>query len=238
MYPLLLKLVPIWAISFIFLFLLFSFKNGNKQRAASLFFRNGKRRQKEKARYVNEFLARLKKRSSRPRWALVFFPLVIMLIVVYLLLSNYVYMAVVTSDSMSPTFKKGDLVLMTKEVRLEEGDIVIFEAPKQATPILHRVVEIKNDNLTTKGDFYPVEDKWNVKRDDIYGEAITVNGAPIVLKGVGTYFIDDQYPGHGYQGEVEYTRLFLSTMKNWAVAIFLISVILYISLSVMDERRR
>lgn len=180
----------------------------------------------------------MRQRSIRPKWGRVIVPLVIMLVIVAILLNDSVYPAVVTSDSMSPTLNRGDMVMMTKHVDLQEGDIVLFDRPGLSYPVLHRVHTIKGDTVITKGDFYPFEDNWEVDRSEVYAEAILVGGKPVVLKGVGTYFIEDYQPGYVYEGEVRYTRVFLTSLKGYAVVIFAVAVGMYIFISIWDVRRR
>jgi signal peptidase I len=63
-------------------------------------------------------------------------------------------MAAVTSSSMWPTLKKGDLVFLKgvdKPEELEVGDIIGFELDDGGFAI-HRIIEIEGDRITTKGD--------------------------------------------------------------------------------------
>ncbi len=63
-------------------------------------------------------------------------------------------MAAVTSSSMWPTLKKGDLVFLKGVDRPEDlavGDIIGFELDDGGFAI-HRVVSIEADRITTKGD--------------------------------------------------------------------------------------
>lgn len=68
-------------------------------------------------------------------------------------------MAAVTSQSMWPTLKKGDLIFLKgvdKPEDLRIGDIIAFEHPKGIT--LHRVKSIEGDLITTQGDANAVPD--------------------------------------------------------------------------------
>lgn len=63
-------------------------------------------------------------------------------------------MAAVTSSSMWPTLKKGDLVFLKgvdKPEELEVGDIIGFELDDGGFAI-HRIIQIDGDRITTKGD--------------------------------------------------------------------------------------
>lgn len=184
------------------------------------------------------FLRHLRTLVFRPKLARGFLPLVILFLAVFLLLNNFVFFAVITSDSMAPTFNKGDMVLMTQYKDLEEDDIIMFTAPEEPAPVVHRVHEIEGDSITTKGDFNPVEDDWAINESSVHSEAVLVYGKPVVLKGVGNYFIED-YEAHGYNArEIEFNRLLLSGMKNVAIYIFIIAVSLYIYLTLKEHRER
>ena len=71
-------------------------------------------------------------------------------------------------------FLKGD-VLVVKGIPkddLEVGKVIVFDIQGQNTPIVHRIVKIENDQVTTKGDHNPSYDPWKPKK--IHGEAIFV----------------------------------------------------------------
>ncbi|CAN1216756.1 Signal peptidase complex catalytic subunit SEC11C [Linum perenne] len=73
---------------------------------------------------------------------------------------------VVLSGSMEPGFKRGDILFlyMNKEP-IRAGDIVVFNVEGRDIPIVHRVIEIhqqqKNGEieLLTKGDANPMDDR-------------------------------------------------------------------------------
>jgi signal peptidase len=61
----------------------------------------------------------------------------------------------VQSNSMVPTFYKGDLLLLrgVQAGDLQVGDIIVFSTDERSTPIVHRLVEINPDGtFQTKGD--------------------------------------------------------------------------------------
>jgi len=49
-------------------------------------------------------------------------------------------------------FNKGDLMVLTRPTNLELGDIVVFSTSRPSDPIIHRVVSITEDTVSTKGD--------------------------------------------------------------------------------------
>ena len=88
-------------------------------------------------------------------------------------------MASITSGSMWPSLKKGDLVLIkgigSKE-EVQMGDIIVYQNPKGFT--IHRVIRINNNTLVTKGDANNTEDE-PIKYDKIIGKTLTINDNPL-----------------------------------------------------------
>ncbi len=85
-------------------------------------------------------------------------------------------MAAVSSQSMWPTLKKGDLIFVKGVDKLEDlevGDIIAFEHPKGIT--VHRVVEVRGDLITTKGDGNQAEDA-PIHFDQVVGRVVTIGG--------------------------------------------------------------
>ncbi|WP_100333263.1 signal peptidase I [Bacillus alkalisoli] len=71
----------------------------------------------------------------------------------FLFMTGKLNVAIVLSDSMKPTISAGDLLISksSKEKSINIGDIVTFEDNTGVT-VTHRVVDIKNDSVMTKGD--------------------------------------------------------------------------------------
>ncbi len=70
-------------------------------------------------------------------------------------LSTDMPVVAVESNSMKPTFQKGDILVLqgVSSEELEVGDIIVFSSTNQDVPIVHRIVEINPDNtFQTKGD--------------------------------------------------------------------------------------
>lgn len=56
----------------------------------------------------------------------------------------------VLSGSMEPTFSKGALLLVKEEKQAEPGQIVVYQSGQEL--IVHRVIQIEGNLVTTKGD--------------------------------------------------------------------------------------
>lgn len=95
-------------------------------------------------------------------------------------------MAAITSDSMWPALKRGDLVFI-EGVRLEQlevGDVVVYANARGFT--IHRITQIDQEQgmLTTKGDANNVSDA-PVKVSEVIGRAVEWGGTPIRIPKLG-----------------------------------------------------
>ena len=79
---------------------------------------------------------------------------------------------VVLGGSMSPTINMGDLVIVnpTDFEEVEVNDVIAFRDRDRNIPVTHRVVNITEGGLITKGDANEDPDHWVVKPDDIIGK--------------------------------------------------------------------
>lgn len=93
--------------------------------------------------------------------------------------TEYPFMVVV-SNSMYPTLKINDLIVVTNvdPKTLKEGDIIVFYHPyNKEDRIVHRIYRVLNSNpprFMTKGDNNPYPDHWVVTGDLIIGKVIAV----------------------------------------------------------------
>jgi hypothetical protein len=71
-------------------------------------------------------------------------------------------------------FLRGDaLVIVGTEIgELKPGDVIVYDIQGQSTPIVHRIVEINDGNIVTKGDHNPSTDPW--EPINIHGKAVAV----------------------------------------------------------------
>ena len=56
----------------------------------------------------------------------------------------------VLSGSMEPTFSKGTLLIVKETDEVKKGDIVVYQSGN--TLVVHRVIDIQDDRITTQGD--------------------------------------------------------------------------------------
>ncbi len=110
-------------------------------------------------------------------------------------------MMVVSSESMEPTFYKGDVILIkgTSKEEIAMDDIIVYDSPHEDVPIVHRVVAIQNTTnqtyFVTQGDnrvTNPINDTVvfnqqgdrlsptpnGVREEDTHGEVVGV--VPII----------------------------------------------------------
>jgi len=88
---------------------------------------------------------------------------------------------VVTSDSMLPTLKPNDLIIVkpSKIQDVKQNDIIAFDSHMHGIGIIaHRAIAIADDDgiigVDTKGDNNPKEDPWIVHDEDLVGIVINV----------------------------------------------------------------
>lgn len=77
--------------------------------------------------------------------------------------------AVVLSGSMEPEFSKGDLIFVKETLEYAENDIVVFQ--DGSTLVVHRIIEIDDEKITTKGDANNTADE-PITKEVIKGEVI------------------------------------------------------------------
>ena len=88
-------------------------------------------------------------------------------------------MMAVVSNSMYPTFERGDLIFVRgvdSPDEIKQGDIIVFQLKGDPETKVHRVVEIENNNgqvqFKTKGDHNPNIDPWDVSFEEVKGKVL------------------------------------------------------------------
>jgi signal peptidase I len=97
---------------------------------------------------------------------------------------------VVSSGSMQPALRTGDLILSrsTSPATIRPGEIITFRLPGQPRQLItHRVVEIRRvENeyqVVTKGDANQGIEQWTVAADGMVGRTV------LSVRGPGTFFL-------------------------------------------------
>ncbi len=163
----------------------------------------------------------------------------IFVVIISLLLFKVVFFTAVTSGSMSPTFERGDLVLMQR-IHPEPvvGDIIMLQRAEYMLPVTHRVVSVTEGGVRTKGDATGRVDPWIIPEEEITAKAVQIGEKPVVLKDVGDYFIlDPKEMRIGKYGS-EYTlvkNIFL-TMRVYGYALCIIAILGYVLLSLREAK--
>lgn len=191
---------------------------------------------------VNATMIMYREHAMKVRLRSLLLPIALVIFFVYILSAHLLYFAIITSGSMEPTFKKGDLVLMQDIlIQPKPGDIIIFPDPEdsriasQPLTITHRIESISTDGIKTKGDNNPYVDSWSVSREMILGKAIVLYKQPLVLKGFGQYFLQD-FSGQPYNQEFLAISKTIQNVRSLGIMIFFICLALYLILSVRDAR--
>lgn len=191
---------------------------------------------------VNATMSMYREHAKKFRLRTVLLPIAITLFVAYILSAHLFFFAIVTSSSMEPTFKKGDLVFMQNIlVKPRVGDIIIFPDPQGITAankpvtVTHRINGISGDVMRTKGDNNPNQDSWRLSNKDILGKAVILNDKPVVLKDVGQYFLLD-FKTTQYSEEFLAIAKTIQNMRTMGIMVFFVCLVLYLFLSIKDSR--
>ena len=119
------------------------------------------------------------------------------ILVIVLILAQH--LNVVVSGSMEPVFYRGDIVAIEKadllgihEFNPEDvqiGDIVVYNAEWFDQPVIHRVINIVEENGTKmfviKGDNNQKADPYYVSPDQITAKVIKIGDSPVVIPYIG-----------------------------------------------------
>ena len=164
----------------------------------------------------------------------------VFLVIIFMLFFNLVFFTAITSDSMRPTFERGDLVAMQKLYTTpEKGDIIMFERPAYLLPITHRVVAVTDNGVRTQGDAAGRTDPWVVPKGEIEAKAVQLGGMPLVIKDVGDYFILDtremRYDPR-YGTEYSFIKNIFLTVRLYGYVFCIMAILGYVWLTIKERR--
>ncbi len=164
----------------------------------------------------------------------------IIVLLLILTLTHKLFWAVVISDSMRPTMKRGDIILMQAiHIDPHVGDIIMFKIPTYYLPITHRIIKMKDGLIWTGGDASG-PDPWVITKKNIIAQAVMIGGRPIVIPGVGKYFILNAQKMRNigpFGEEYLFYRNLVNAFKSYALAIVIICSALYLYLEFGRSRR-
>lgn len=98
-------------------------------------------------------------------------------------------MAAITSGSMWPALKSGDMVLIkgvSDKGEVEVGDIIVYQNRRGFT--IHRITKINDNSVITKGDANNTSDPA-ITYDQIIGKTVSFNDKPIRIPFLGSVSI-------------------------------------------------
>ncbi len=78
----------------------------------------------------------------------------------------------VKSNSMKPTFYKGDMLIIRGSDNLNIGDIIVYSSKLHSNHIVHRIIMKNQDGMITKGDYNHKQDPWIVKNENVKGKVL------------------------------------------------------------------
>ena len=94
-------------------------------------------------------------------------------------LSTDMPVVAVESNSMVPTFYRGDILILqgVPSEELKVGDIIVFSPSERQTPVVHRIIAVNPDgSFQTKGDNNPGQLPFekNIHPQQIHGKIIFI----------------------------------------------------------------
>lgn len=187
-----------------------------------------KKTDSDNKRDKEKFISKIYKRNSSERFSSIFY-VIILLLVAFIVFNQYVNFIVVTSESMSPTVNRGDIVLVQSIFKTPAvGDIVQFDSPGSRLPVFHRVFSLTSIGYITKGDASAVQDRVPVRDSQLQARAITILDKPIIVRDVGELFIVESKTTK-YGSDLAFTTGLVGIFKTLALIIFVLSLLALIS---------
>ncbi len=99
----------------------------------------------------------------------------IFLIIVVIIVITNIKIYIVKTGSMEPSLRINEMIIVKnkkKNTKYQIGDIVTYIDRESGMTVTHRIVDIIEDKIYTKGDYNNYRDINYIKYDDIVGEVI------------------------------------------------------------------
>lgn len=80
---------------------------------------------------------------------------------------------IVQSNSMSPIFRKRDIIIIQEQKEYKIGDIVTYKA-NTGELITHRIIEKTENGFYTKGDNNNTKDEKEIYNQDVIGKVVYI----------------------------------------------------------------
>ncbi len=100
------------------------------------------------------------------------FVFLVVVVTLCLVVRSHFRFFLITSNSMIPTIKVGDVVMTIKKPQYFEGDIVTFKINNRH--ITHRLVSQEGSHIQTKGDANSDKDSFGTSSYEIIGKVIHI----------------------------------------------------------------
>ncbi len=172
-------------------------------------------------------------KHENPPYGRIALTLAVFSVLLTLTLTHKLFFAVVVSDSMYPTFHRGDMYLAQAiYINPKPGDIIMFRRPDVGLPVSHRVLRIVGNLIYTGGDASG-PDLIPIHRSDVIAQAVMIGGKPVVIPGLGKYFILNAKEMRSigpYGEEFLFYQNLIKTFKSYAIAIIIICLSAYVYL--------
>ena len=140
-----------------------------------------------------------------------------------LVLNTDMPIVAVESNSMEPTFYKGDILILQGVSSPKEADIIVFSVEGRTTPIVHRIIEINPDGtFQTKGDnnYGQLPFEKSISKSQIHGKVISII----------------PYIGWVKIGLTEIIFSYIIPNMVWIVIVAVAAVALYVAFFGSDDR--
>lgn len=103
----------------------------------------------------------------------------------YVSFFGYTYFAV-ASGSMSPTIETNDIIIVKINGTYKKGDIITYKSKNDF--ITHRVTNVFEKTINTKGDFNNTEDN-TVNKEDVLGKVVLIMPSKVVVRILGVILL-------------------------------------------------